>query len=82
MRDNNMRELYRNTLERLNAKKKELFEKQEYFDVMWNGEKQSICFERNAINDLLVMQQLKFEIQELEYLKNYIRTRLHCEDNL
>lgn len=76
MKDDNMREVYRNTLERLDAKKKELFEKQEYFDVMWYREKQSICFERNAINDLLVMQQLKYEIQELEYLKNYLGTKL------
>ena len=43
---------------------------------MWNNEKNSGCFERNAINDLLIMQQLKSEIAELEHLEMIMRVQI------
>lgn len=54
--------------ERLENKKAELKQKQEYFIVLCHSEMNTKTFERNAINDLLVMQQLKSEIAELERL--------------
>lgn len=71
-----MKKMYENILERLNNKKSELSERQEQFDVMWHNEKHSGCFERNAINDLMIMQQLKAEIKELEHLELLMRTQL------
>lgn len=62
--------------ERLNAKKTELSERQEQFDVMWHNERHSGCFERNAINDLLIMQQLKSEIVELEHWEVLMRAQI------
>lgn len=58
---------------RLKAKKEELSKKQEHFEIMWHNDKHSGCFERNAINDLLVMQQLKAEIAELEFMETIAR---------
>lgn len=55
--------------ERLKNKRAELKSKQEYFIVMCDNEMDSNTFERNAINDLLVMQQLKAEIAELEHFE-------------
>lgn len=55
--------------ERLENKRAELKQKQEYFNVMCHNEMDSKTFERNAINDLLVMQQLKSEIAELEHFE-------------
>lgn len=55
--------------ERLENKRAELKSKQEYFNVMCHNEMDSKTFERNAINDLLVMQQLKSEIAELEHFE-------------
>lgn len=55
--------------ERLENKRVELKSKQEYFNVMCHNEMDSKTFERNAINDLLVMQQLKSEIAELEHFE-------------
>ena len=49
-----MKKMYENIVERLNNKKTELAERQDQFDVMWYNEKHSGCFERNAINDLLL----------------------------
>lgn len=71
-----MKRMYENVVERLNRKKSELAEKQEQFDVFWNNEKHSQCFERNAINDLLIMQQLKSEISELEHWELLIRAQI------
>ena len=52
---------------RLEDKRSELKERQEQFEVLFINEKDSSCFERNAINDLIVMMQIKSEIKELEY---------------
>lgn len=60
---------------RLNNKKVELLAWQERFGVMWENEKASECFERNAINELLVMQQLKTQIEDLELLEVIVRQR-------
>lgn len=71
-----MNEMYELISERLKAKAKELKERQEQFDIVWNRERHSDCFERNAINDLLIMQQLKSEIHELEHWKTLIRVQI------
>lgn len=71
-----MKQIYENVTERLNIKKQELAKRQEQFDVMWSNEKHSKCFERNAINDLLIMQQLKSEISELEHWELLIRAQI------
>lgn len=71
-----MNNMYGNVVERLNIKKQELSERQEQFDVLWHNEKHSKCFERNAINDLLIMQQLKSEISELEYWELLLRAQI------
>lgn len=71
-----MKNMYKNIVERLNNKKVELSERQDQFDVMWHNERHSGCFERNAINDLLIMQQLKSEIKELEHLEMLVRTQI------
>lgn len=71
-----MKKLYENVVERLKNKKVELSERQDQFDVMWNNERQSGCFERNAISDLLIMQQLKSEISELEHWEMMIRVQI------
>lgn len=71
-----MKRMYENIVERLNNKKTELSERQDQFDVMWHNEKHSGCFERNAINDLLIMQQLKSEIKELEHWETIIKVQI------
>lgn len=68
-----MNKVYELMNERLEVKRNELKERQDQFDVMWHNEKHSCCFERNAINALLVMQQLKSEIAELEYWETFER---------
>lgn len=74
--DLGMNKMYDLISERLNAKKTELSESQEQFDVMWTNERHSGCFERNAINDLLIMQQLKSEIAELEHWETLMRVQI------
>lgn len=71
-----MKKMYNLITERINVKKAELSERQEQFDVMWHNEKNSGCFERNAINNLLIMQQLKSEIAELEYWETLMRVQV------
>ena len=55
--------------EKLENKREELKKKQESFSIICGSEMNTKNFEKNAINDLLVMQQLKTEIAELEYLE-------------
>lgn len=43
---------------------------------MWHNEKHLGCFERNAINDLLIMQQLKSEIKELEHWEMLMKVQI------
>lgn len=71
-----MKKMYDLITERLNAKKAELHERQGQFDAMWHNKKNSGCFERNAINDLLIMQQLKSEISELEHWETLMRVQI------
>ena len=71
-----MKKLHELMLERLSAKRNELKERQEQFEVMFHNEKDSGCFERNAINDLIVMQQLKSEISELEHWETLVRVQI------
>lgn len=52
---------------RLEAKKEELKQRQESYLVLAEREINTSQYERNAISDLLVMMQLKAEIQELEF---------------
>ena len=61
--------VYDSVTKRLEDKRAELKQCQDSFSVMCFREMNSNTFERNAINDLLVMQQLKSEISELEYLE-------------
>lgn len=68
-----MNKMYETVIKRLENKKEELNKNQEYFKVMCNNEMDSKTFERNAINDLLLMQQLKSEIAELEHLEMMYR---------
>lgn len=53
--------------ERLEYKRNELQRRQRNFVDLCNNEILTDCFERNAIADLSVMQQLKSEISELEH---------------
>lgn len=71
-----MKKMHENIVERLNNKKSELSERQDQFDVMWHNERKTGCFERNAINDLLIMQQLKSEIAELEHWETLMRVQI------
>ena len=71
-----MKKMYGLITERMNVKKTGLSERQDQFDVMWHNEKNSGCFERNAINDLVIMQQLKTEIAELEHLETLMRVQI------
>lgn len=71
-----MKKMHENIVERLNNKKSELSERQDQFDVMWHNERKTGCFERNAINDLLIMQQLKSEISELEHWETLMRVQI------
>lgn len=61
---------------RLDAKKEELKQRQENYLVLAEREINTSQYERNAISDLLVMMQLKAEIQELEF-EAMLRSDLH-----
>ena len=56
--------------QRLNAKKRDLENQQEYFRIYMKNIKQS-SYEDNAINALLYMKKLKAEIAELELLLQF-----------
>lgn len=62
--------------ERLNVKRTELSERQEQFRRMCNRDIETACFEHNAINSLLIMQQLKSEISELEHWETLMRVQI------
>lgn len=72
-----MKILHELVIEKLSVKRNELKKRQEQFEIMFHNEKDSSCFERNAINNLIIMQQLKSEISELEYLEMLIMTQLN-----
>ncbi len=56
--------------ERLNAKKKEIVNRQDALEMYWQNNKDKPLVEKNTINELLILMQLKSEIEELEnYLK-------------
>ncbi len=55
-----------NIKERLESKKAELEQRKVYFSALCNNEMDTKNFEKNAITELLIMQQLKSEISELE----------------
>ena len=56
--------------ERLNTKKKEIVSRQNAFEIYWQNNKDKPLVEKNAINELLILMQLKSEVEELEnYLK-------------
>ena len=61
------KEMYNALVKRSNNKKNELEQRKKSFLTMCQSQIDTETFERNAINDLLVMQQLKAEISELEY---------------
>ena len=59
--------------QRLENKKQELEKLKYHFDTFYNNEKNSSNFEKNAISQLLIMQKLKSEIAELEFLNQLSR---------
>lgn len=62
----------------LDTKSKQLKDLQDQFQVMWETQKDSPCFERNAIDALMIMQRLKTEI---EHLKHYITLAKAIKEN-
>lgn len=72
-----MDNIYGMIIDRLANKKEQLKEKQTYFSIMCENEMQSGTFERNAIADLVVMQQLKSEIAELEHWEMVMRVQMN-----
>lgn len=74
--DLGMNKMYDLISERLNAKKTELSERQEQFKRTCNRDIDTACFEHNAINDLLIMHQLKSEIAELEHWETLMRVQI------
>ncbi len=76
-----MNEFYENNIvKRLENKKEKLKKEQNIFTIMCSNEMNSQCFERNAINDLIIMQQLKSEIEELEYLKAHMEFNMKIKE--
>lgn len=67
--------MHKSLEEKIEAKKMELKRSQESFLAMCKNDMNYDCFEKNAINDLIYMQQLKTEIRELEYCE-FITYRL------
>lgn len=76
MEDLGTKKMYGLIAERINTKKTELSERQEQFKRMCNRDIETACFEHNAINSLLVMQQLKSEIAELEHWETLMRVQI------
>lgn len=74
-----METIHKLILERLDAKKQDLKQRQEYFQVMAENEIHTACFEQNAITDLLTMQQLKAQITELEHWERLLRTQIKAK---
>ena len=68
--------IYEILTDRLKQKKDELREKQYQFSIMCENEMQSGTFERNAISDLVVMQQLKSEIGEMEHWEMLLKSQM------
>lgn len=65
-------------LERNLAKEKEgLKKRREYFLVMVNNEMNTTCFEKNAISELLIMQEHKNNITAIE--KYLMLARIYSE---
>lgn len=62
-------EFYDILVKRLQSKKAELKERQEQFIIVCENEMNSNTFERNAINELIIMQSLKSEIAELDFMQ-------------
>ena len=63
-------EFYDILVKRLENKKAELKERQEQFLSVCENEMNSNIFERNAINKLMIMQSLKSEIAELDFMQS------------
>ncbi len=68
-----MQEVYENIVDQISAKRDELKERQLQFTIFCERNMDSPLFESGAINALLVMQQLKFEIAQLEKTETLIR---------
>lgn len=67
MQKDSMKELQN---ERLNTKKEEIVSRQNALEIYWQNNKDKPLVEKNAINELLILMQLKSEVEELEnYLK-------------
>jgi hypothetical protein len=68
--------MYEVITNRLESKRAELKEEREYFKNMCQNEITTSNFEKNAISVLLVMQQLKSEISELEHIEAMYKMKM------
>lgn len=75
-----MDKIYKLMLERLETKRRDLKQRQDYFQVMAENEIITGCFEQNAIITLLAMQQVKAEIKELEHWEMVLRMQIMQEE--
>lgn len=62
--------------ERLEQKRKELKRRQCNLINFIENDITTDCFENNCINELIIMQQLKSEIKELEHCEFVVSTRV------
>lgn len=65
---------------KLQKKKEELATKQDYFKVFCDSEMHTGNFERNAINDLMVMLELRTEIKGLETIAQHFEIERGCNN--
>jgi hypothetical protein len=79
-KENVMEKHYKIIIDRLESKRNELAQRQKYFINRCNSEIHTQNFERNSINELIVMQQLKSEIEELEYSEMILAFRLETKN--
>lgn len=72
----NIEALYKIVAERMEQKKKNYSEQMERYLVLTSSENKTGCFERNMVNDLMVMMQTKAEISELSYIKTLLEAQM------
>lgn len=75
----NIEALYKIVAERMEQKKKNYSEQMERYLVLTSSENKTGCFERNMVNDLMVMMQTKAEISELSYIKTLLEAQMRSK---
>lgn len=73
------KKVYEEIKKSLDQKNAELEERREYFKVMVENEISSGCFEQNAINSLLIMSQLRHQIDTLQHWETLLRYTVGTE---